>query len=104
MRRKRLGCRRRQPISNGSNITPMPQIGLRMRQGSLSLRQAVNRLTGINDAGQIVGEFGGNVLINGLDWEAPNIFLLNQGTFTPLSLPVADAQVTWSYKIGRASC
>jgi hypothetical protein len=56
-------------------------------------------LTGINDAGQIVGEFGGNVLINGLDWEAPNIFLLNQGTFTPLSLPVADAQVTWSYTL-----
>jgi probable HAF family extracellular repeat protein len=56
-------------------------------------------LTGINDAGQIVGEFGGNVLINGLDWEAPNIFLLNQGTFTPLILPAADAQVTWSYAL-----
>jgi len=56
-------------------------------------------LTGINDAGQIVGEFGGDVLINGLDWEAPNIFLYNQGSFTPLILPVADAQVTWSYTL-----
>jgi uncharacterized membrane protein len=53
-------------------------------------------LTGINDDGQIVGSYGDGVMVAGLDWGTSNLFLLDQGSFTPLSLPI-EAQVTWSY-------
>ena len=54
-------------------------------------------LTGINDAGQIVGGFGSNVVVGGFDWRTPNMFLLDQGQYIPLTLPVDNAYVTLSY-------
>jgi len=54
-------------------------------------------LSGINDAGQIVGTYGDGLIVAGEDWGTSNIFLLDQGTFTPLALPLGDIQVTWSY-------
>jgi hypothetical protein len=54
-------------------------------------------LSGINDTGQIVGTYGDGLIVAGVDWETSNIFLLNQGTFMPLTLPLGDIQVTWSY-------
>ena len=54
-------------------------------------------LTSINDAGQIVGTYGDGVIVAGNEWDTSNIFLLDQGTFTPLALPLGDIQVTWSY-------
>lgn len=55
-------------------------------------------LMGINDAGQIVGGYGDDVIIGGIDWATPNMFLLDQGQFTPLTLPVDNAYVTLPYK------
>jgi hypothetical protein len=54
-------------------------------------------LTSINDAGQIVGTYGDGVTVAGEEWDTSNVFLLDQGTFTPLALPLGDIQVTWSY-------
>jgi uncharacterized membrane protein len=54
-------------------------------------------LSGINDAGQIIGGYGDGLIVVGIDWGTSNIFLLDQGTFTPLALPLGDIQVTWSY-------
>ena len=54
-------------------------------------------LTSINDKGQIVGGYGDPVMIGDEDWGTPNAFLLDKGVFTPLKLPVGDAQVTWTY-------
>ena len=54
-------------------------------------------LTSINDSGQILGTYGDGVIVAGVDWETSNIFLLDQGKFTPLALPLGDIQVTWSY-------
>jgi hypothetical protein len=54
-------------------------------------------LSGINDAGQMVGTYGDGTIGVGFDWGTSNIFLLDQGTFTPLALPLGDIQVTWSY-------
>jgi uncharacterized membrane protein len=54
-------------------------------------------LSGINDAGQVVGTYGDGLLVAGVDWGTSNIFLLDQGTFTPLALPLGDIQVTQSY-------
>ncbi|MGB9071859.1 MAG: hypothetical protein WCC22_04255 [Terriglobales bacterium] len=54
-------------------------------------------LSGINDAGQIVGTYGDDTFVAGIEWGTTNIFLLDQGTFTPLALPLGDIQVTWSY-------
>jgi hypothetical protein len=54
-------------------------------------------LSGINDAGQMIGTYGDGVIVAGGDWGTSNIFLLDQGTFTPLALPLGDVQVTWSY-------
>jgi uncharacterized membrane protein len=56
-------------------------------------------LSGINDAGQIVGTYGDGLIVAGGDWGTSNIFLLDQGTFTPLALPLGDIQVTWSYTL-----
>ena len=53
-------------------------------------------LTGINDRGQMVGGYGDDVIIGAEDWPTPNPFFLDQGTFTPLQLPVDDALVTWT--------
>jgi hypothetical protein len=54
-------------------------------------------LSGINDAGQIIGTYGDGLTVAGIDWGTSSIFLLDQGTFTPLALPLGDIQVTWSY-------
>jgi hypothetical protein len=54
-------------------------------------------LSGINDAGQIIGNYGDGTTVAGIDWGTSSIFLLDQGTFTPLALPLGDIQVTWSY-------
>jgi hypothetical protein len=54
-------------------------------------------VSGINDAGQMVGTYGDGVILAGDDWGTSNLFLLDQGTFTPLALPLGDIQVTWSY-------
>jgi len=54
-------------------------------------------LSGINDAGQMIGTYGDGLIVAGIDWGTSNIFLLDQGTFTPLALPLGDVQVTWSY-------
>ncbi len=54
-------------------------------------------LSGINDAGQMIGTYGDGLIVAGGDWGTSNIFLLDQGTFTPLTLPLGDIQVTWSY-------
>lgn len=54
-------------------------------------------LTSINDAGQIVGTYGDGVIVAGDEFDTSNIFLLDQGVFTPLALPLGDIQVTWSY-------
>ena len=54
-------------------------------------------LSGINDAGQMIGTYGDGLIVAGIDWGTSNIFLLDQGTFTPLALPLGDIQVTWSY-------
>jgi probable HAF family extracellular repeat protein len=54
-------------------------------------------LTGINDVGQIVGGYGADTIVGGYDWRTPNMFFLNKGQFTPLTLPVDNAQVTLSY-------
>jgi uncharacterized membrane protein len=54
-------------------------------------------LSGINDAGQIIGGYGDGTIVAGIDWGTSSIFLLDQGTFTPLALPLGDIQITWSY-------
>lgn len=54
-------------------------------------------LSGINDAGQIVGGYGADKVVGGSDWRTPNMFLLDSGQFTPLSVPVDNAQVTIPY-------
>jgi hypothetical protein len=54
-------------------------------------------LSGINDAGQMIGTYGNGLIVAGIDWGTSNIFLVDQGTFTPLALPLGDVQVTWSY-------
>jgi hypothetical protein len=54
-------------------------------------------VSGINDAGQMIGTYGDGLIVAGIDWGTSNIFLLDQGTFTPLALPLGDIQVTWSY-------
>lgn len=54
-------------------------------------------LTGINDVGQIIGGYGDDMIVAGVEWGTSSIFLLDQGTFTPLALPLGDIQVTWSY-------
>jgi probable HAF family extracellular repeat protein len=53
-------------------------------------------LSGINDQGQMVGDYGDDVIVGQQDWPTPNAFFLNRGTFTPIQLPVADAQVSWT--------
>ncbi len=53
-------------------------------------------LSGINDQGQMVGDYGDDIIIGQHDWPTPNAFFLDQGTFTSIQLPVADAQVTWT--------
>lgn len=50
-------------------------------------------LSGINDDGLIVGGYGGD----NPNWSTTNIFLLDQGTFTPLTLPFGDVQAALSY-------
>ncbi len=54
-------------------------------------------LSGINDVGDIIGHYGDDVIVAGFEWGTSNIFLLDQGTFTPLALPLGDIQVMWSY-------
>lgn len=54
------------------------------------------QLSGINDRGQMVGDYGDGIIVGQHDWPTPNAFFLDQGTFTPVQLPVADAQVTWT--------
>ena len=54
------------------------------------------QLSGINDQGQMVGGYGDGIVVGQHDWPTPNAFFLDQGTFTPIQLPVADAQVTWT--------
>ncbi len=54
------------------------------------------QLSGINDQGQMVGGYGDAIVVGQHDWPTPNAFFLDQGTFTPIQLPVADAQVTWT--------
>jgi hypothetical protein len=54
-------------------------------------------LSGINDAGQIVGGYGATITTGAYEWRTPNMFLLSQGQFTPLTLPVDNAQVTIPY-------
>jgi|HubBroStandDraft_5_1064220.scaffolds.fasta_scaffold16156_2 hypothetical protein len=53
-------------------------------------------LTGINDQGQMVGGYGDDVIIGTEDWPTPNPFFFDGSTFTPIQLPVDDAQVTWT--------
>lgn len=53
-------------------------------------------LSGINDQGQMVGDYGDDIIVGQQDWPTPNAFFLDQGSFTPIELPVADAQVTWT--------
>jgi hypothetical protein len=53
-------------------------------------------LTDISDQGQMVGGYGDDVIIGSGDWPTPNAFYLNQGVYTPIVLPVSDAQVTWT--------
>jgi len=53
-------------------------------------------LSGINDQGQMVGDYGDDIIVGQQDWPTPNAFFLDQGTFTPIQLPVDDAQVTWT--------
>jgi hypothetical protein len=53
-------------------------------------------LSGVNDQGQMVGDYGDDVIVGQQDWPTPNAFFLDQGIFTPIQLPVADAQVTWT--------
>ncbi|MGA7967492.1 MAG: hypothetical protein WCC32_04770 [Terriglobales bacterium] len=53
-------------------------------------------LSGINDDGQMVGDYGDDILVGQQAWPTPNAFFLDQDTFTPIQLPVADAQVTWT--------
>ena len=57
------------------------------------------QLTGINDKGQMVGGYGDDVFIGDEDWPTPNAFFLDHGTYTPLVLPVSDAQVSWTYNL-----
>ena len=52
-------------------------------------------LSGINDQGQMVGDYGDDIIVGQHNWPTPNAFFLDQGTFTPIQLPVADAQITW---------
>jgi uncharacterized membrane protein len=52
-------------------------------------------LSGINDQGQMVGDYGDDIIVSQHDWPTPNAFFVDQGTFTSIQLPVADAQVTW---------
>ncbi len=54
------------------------------------------QLSGINDQGQMVGDYGDDVIVGQQDWPTPNAFFLDQGTFTPIQLPIADVQVTWT--------
>jgi hypothetical protein len=54
-------------------------------------------LSSINDAGQIVGGYGANLMVGNELWRTPNLFLLDQGQFTPLALPVDNAQVSIAY-------
>jgi uncharacterized membrane protein len=54
-------------------------------------------LTSINDQGQMMGGYGDDAIIGDEDWPTPNPFFLDQGIFTPFTLPVGDVQVTWTY-------
>jgi uncharacterized membrane protein len=60
-------------------------------------------LTGINDQGQMVGGYGDDIFVGEGEWSTPYPFLLDQGTFTPLTLPLDDAQVTWTYTLNGNS-
>jgi uncharacterized membrane protein len=60
-------------------------------------------LTGINDQGQIVGGYGDDVFVGDGEWSTPYPFFLDRGIFTPLTLPVDDAQVTWTYTLNGNS-
>ncbi|MGA9355821.1 MAG: hypothetical protein WBV46_19190 [Terriglobales bacterium] len=53
-------------------------------------------LTGINDQGQMVGGYGDDVIVGAEDWPTPNPFFFDGTTFTPIQLPVDDAQVSWT--------
>ena len=54
-------------------------------------------LSGIDDAGLIVGGYGADKIVGESDWRTPNMFLLDSGQFIPVSVPVDNAQVTISY-------
>jgi hypothetical protein len=54
------------------------------------------QLSGINEQGQMVGDYGDDIIVAQHSWPTPNAFVLDQGAFTAIQLPVDDAQVTWT--------
>jgi len=47
----------------------------------------------------MVGNYGDDVVIGSGDRTTPNVFLLDNGTYTAFTPPVGDAQVAWVYTL-----
>jgi hypothetical protein len=82
-----------------------PGVAVRIPHGDSQQFQEVNlmsrnrQFSGINDDGQMVGNYGDDILVGQQAWPTPNAFVLDQDTFTQIQLPVADVQVTWTNTI-----